>query len=224
MIRKLWSDKFLVKFRSIQENHIRTLLGFTRTKIVYHPLIWGKGFKDVKTVFKQTKEDDEKLIKYYSPWWNKGKTRSESVAYLQEGVNKRINYLDDKTNWGKIEYWASPIEIHERKIDDCDGYAVLLCHLLRLFGFTEYEVFVGKGPVRRISGARGEIHAYCIVLDWDTMFFWAIEGSWYPSLSVKDWKQKTNHLTVNDRYIELEWMTNDKISMDDKFIHWRFTR
>lgn len=38
--------------------------------------------------------------------------------------NQRIPYLDDMTNWGVVDYWASPLETFSKGRGDCEDYAI----------------------------------------------------------------------------------------------------
>lgn len=220
-----YSDEYIELFKE--------RLGMKKTTVYSYPFISGRGFKDVREVFVQTPEEDQELITYYLPFLAKVKRKWDTVKAIQQAVNQRLRYRTDIST-GYTEYWSKPIDTHRNRGDDCDGYACLICYLLRLFGFHEYEVFVRVGNVNRVDGTKGEYHAYCIVVDTESKGkdgrytpwkFVPIEGSWYPELSQKE-NKATNRIDIDDnpRYEQGDWMTNDKISMSRNMIPFKMVR
>lgn len=209
MTSKLFTDKFLAKLKSSKLNEknisLPELLGFKKTKIVFYPFITGRGLKDIRTVFKQSLEEDFKLIDFYGKLIKENMTLMQRALIIAKKINSRILYQSDISNYKRAEYWASPIEIHNKQIDDCDGYAVLLCYVLRLLGAKDYEVFVRAGYV---SGQIG--HATTVIFDINTCFYYPLEGSFYASRSLKEFGKIPIHL--NKRYLKAWWITNDKLS------------
>ena len=97
MGRKLFTDKFLNHAEEIGVDIpelLPQLLGFPfKTKIVFYPFITGKGFKDIRTVFEHTNEENEKLIKYYSKFITKGMSLMDKARQIAKEVNRRISYF-----------------------------------------------------------------------------------------------------------------------------------
>jgi|TARA_R100001530_G_scaffold136072_1_gene115148 hypothetical protein len=180
------------------------------SKLIYWNLRSLRVF-DVRQVFDQTRADDDELIAYYSnfifgiPLWED----DEMVLKLADAVNKRISYKYDSVNWGKIEYWASPIEVHRRKYDDCDGYAVLLVYLMGLFGIGPYRRYVRAGWALHPDG-RKEGHAHAVYFSYKYNTFFALEGSFYPS-KVNKMMNKTP-LYENEYYGDHWFLTNEEKS------------
>ena len=205
MIPKLFSDKFKKRMDELGIT-IPQILGLHKTKIVFYPFITGKGLQDIRKVFYQTKEEDIELIDYYSRYVKERMDLKERALVLSAAVNQRVTYLDDKANFKKVEYWARPIETHKSGYDDCDGYSVLICYLLRLFGAKEWEVFVATGWIRYPNGTKLG-HAYVIVLDADRMIFFPIEGSFYAKETNKKFWEVPHY--NNKKYEDIWFITND---------------
>lgn len=170
------------------------------------------GYQDIRKVFKQTKEDDQILIDYYKTKITHLNDWDKLAVELAQLVNRRLTYDYDSNNWGRIEYWASPIEIHKRRIDDCDGYAVLTVYLWGLFGIPAYRRFVRAGNVNS-----GEGHATAIYMSLYNNLFYPIEGSYYPKETFQIFKEKKFALGQNPRYTKTWWITNENRSYSDKW-------
>jgi len=119
-------------------------------------------------------------------------------------------YNSDKSIYNEAEYWNNPIGSYNKRTDDCDSYAVLICYLLRLFGAKEYEVFVRAGDVYYKDGKYAGGHANAIVLDEETYLFYPVEGSFYPADSLREFGTKP--LMTHSRYSNTWWVTNDAVS------------
>ena len=127
---------------------------------------------DIRHLFATTSEEDNELFNYYL----KGIEVSTlgklgALRRIAERVNKHLTYQSDQKTYGKPEYWASPMQIHKKAIDDCDGSALLICYLARLIGFSPLEIFVRAGDT-----AAGP-HAHVIWFDWDLKEWFPVEGS-----------------------------------------------
>lgn len=186
------------------------ILGFGESKVItYHykyPFL-----NDIKNVFKQTEREDKELMKYYASDIKEDMKLMDKAKVLALAVNKRIRYKTDTKVYGRLEYWASPIEVHKKRYDDCDGYAVLLCYLLRLFGAQPWEVFVRAGDVKNYEG---EIigHAHVLVYNIEDNNYYPLEGSFYPNENIE--KFGIVPIQDNNLYNEQDtwFITNDLIS------------
>ena len=65
----------------------------------------------------------------------KGKSKREQVESVQAFFNK-VTYIEDNVNWGKRDYWATPMELMARG-GDCEDYAIAKYFSLRKLGFSE---------------------------------------------------------------------------------------
>jgi predicted transglutaminase-like cysteine proteinase len=73
----------------------------------------------------------------------------ERTAVLDEGqrlrrfndfFNQRIAFVDDMANWGKLDYWASPLESLDRGKGDCEDYAIAKYFSLLATGMPEAKL------------------------------------------------------------------------------------
>lgn len=65
--------------------------------------------------------------------------RGGSVAELARGIDEMINrveYIEDKDNWGKSDYWATPFEFFKHG-GDCEDYAIAKYMSLKGLGVPE---------------------------------------------------------------------------------------
>lgn len=46
------------------------------------------------------------------------------LAAINEFFNRRIAYAEDMEVWGRVDYWASPLEMLEKGRGDCEDYAL----------------------------------------------------------------------------------------------------
>lgn len=58
------------------------------------------------------------------------KTDNEIIKRVNEYVNHSIKYKSDQVNYGKKDYYASPIETIQKKAGDCEDYAMLKYNVL----------------------------------------------------------------------------------------------
>ncbi|MER9300437.1 transglutaminase-like cysteine peptidase [Mesorhizobium sp. M0621] len=54
-----------------------------------------------------------------------GKGFSEKLSFVNSSVNRLIAYRKDSIVYGKLDYWAKPSEILERRAGDCEDFAIL---------------------------------------------------------------------------------------------------
>ncbi|KRB32885.1 transglutaminase [Mesorhizobium sp. Root695] len=54
-----------------------------------------------------------------------GKGFSEKLSFVNSSVNRLIAYRKDSVVYGKLDYWAKPSEILERRAGDCEDFAIL---------------------------------------------------------------------------------------------------
>ena len=188
-------------------NVMPAIIGLGPAKIVFWPLITGKGLKDARTVFQQGQEDDISLIDYYDKFVPDNVSNLEKAKAVARAVNIRLSYKTDLDNYSRAEYWNSPINVQNLESGDCDDYSVLITKVLRLLGLKDWEVFTAVGYVNYPQGGR-VLHAYTIVFDVNTFSFYPIEGSFYPTTVLADAGVKT--ILENEMYDRPMWMVNDK--------------
>ena len=119
-----------------------------------------------------------------------GRGISDDVAYAcHEYTAETITYTPD-SSLGRPEYWLYPDETHERKRDDCEGYACLTVTLCLLAGVPEWRLRVNAGwvLVGDRTGERGG-HAWASYLRAPDSQWVALDGCYY-----------SDHATpINDR-------------------------
>lgn len=62
------------------------------------------------------------------------------VEEIARRVNAMVNaydYIDDKTNWGREDYWATPKDFFARGGGDCEDFAIVKYAWLRSLGVPE---------------------------------------------------------------------------------------
>ena len=164
----------------------------------------SNGYQDIKKVFKQTQAEDKELINFYKKYINEDDDWDVIAIKIAKAVNKRLTYKSDSETWGRVEYWASPIDTHRKAYDDCDGFAVLTVYLWGLFGIPAYRRFVRAGNV--VGGG----HATALYLSLADNEFYPIEGSYYASESWKNFNKIP--LYKNKKYLDTWWITNEEKS------------
>lgn len=70
--------------------------------------------------------------------------RNASLVDQVKGVNKimnKVRYITDNNNWGKSDYWATPVEFLKRG-GDCEDFAIAKYTALRMLGVPEERLRV----------------------------------------------------------------------------------
>jgi len=70
----------------------------------------------------------------------KGKSKLAQIRAVNYRMNK-AQYITDKTNWGRNDYWATPAEFMAN-FGDCEDYAIIKYLSLKRLGFSEKELRV----------------------------------------------------------------------------------
>ena len=200
------SEKFV-------ERAVEVLLKLKKTKVVMWD-IKPPFLQDIRLVFKHTLGENQELIDYYSKYVNYHDSLLIKAKKIAVAVNERLTYESDLKNFGRIERWLRPIEIHKGNLkDDCDGYACLISHLLRLFGAHPWESWVWAGYAIK-DDLSLEGHATAMVYDRVSDGFYPIEGSLYPDRALNNLgkvQMKDNKNYSN----KIFFITNDWVSYTD---------
>lgn len=175
----------------------------------------SKGYIDIRKVFRQSKADDAELIRYYKKYIgsNPYKNWDKIAIDLARAVNSHLKYKTDRVQYGVQEYWASPIEVHRSRADDCDGHATLIVYLMGLFGIPAYRRFVWAGQMRDGFG-----HAVAIYWSIKHNTFFTLEGSYKASKSFRNFNKLP--LFFNEDYKKMWFATNEQVAYTKNF--WRF--
>lgn len=121
------------------------------TDVVVHPKIFDTAEKKSSNIEPFTKwtemfdrfevglEDDHNRH-VLKQWTNRLKTYEHlSLPVMVRKVNTFVNetrYIQDKKNWGRSDYWATPVEFLERG-GDCEDFAIAKYTALRALGVPE---------------------------------------------------------------------------------------
>jgi predicted transglutaminase-like cysteine proteinase len=101
--------------------------------------------KELKNRKRKSCQSKRLNICNYGDWGKFLKSLKGRDKFTQiRAVNARMNkakYINDKTNWGRKDYWATPGEFMSR-FGDCEDFAIVKYLSLRLLGFKERELRV----------------------------------------------------------------------------------
>lgn len=74
---------------------------------------------------------------------------------VNDAINTRVRWLDDKVHWGEDDYWATPAESIGSAGGDCEDYAIAKYYLLKELGVPISRLRITY--VRALS-LRGQAH------------------------------------------------------------------
>lgn len=86
-----------------------------------------------------TVRDKQKFMSY--------RTKDTRALAILRYVHNNFKYVSDKTNYNSVEHWSSIEESLSSKKGDCEDGAILIYCLMRVSGFTEYDVQLIAGNV-----------------------------------------------------------------------------
>ncbi len=101
-----------------------------------------KAFTKWTTMFKRFDRqlENQANIEMVRKWQGEiNQFQGRSMKAMVSGVNDLVNkkrYIIDKKNWGKSDYWATPVEFLKRG-GDCEDFAIAKYAALRSLGFPE---------------------------------------------------------------------------------------
>jgi predicted transglutaminase-like cysteine proteinase len=81
---------------------------------------------------------------------------------VNEFFNARIRFATDHEVWGRADHWASPLEVLERGVGDCEDYAIAKYFTLRALGVPASSLRLVYVRARLVDG-RSQPH---MVLAW----------------------------------------------------------
>lgn len=83
----------------------------------------------------------------------KGKGVADQIRAVDEYINK-IRYIEDKNNYNKSDYWATPMEFFS-KGGDCEDYAIAKYASLRSLGFSsdQMRIAIVQDKIKNIPHA-----------------------------------------------------------------------
>ena len=59
---------------------------------------------------------------------------TQKLKDINEYFNRKLRFVDDQTNWGQNDYWATPIESLLRGAGDCEDFAIAKYVSLKFLG------------------------------------------------------------------------------------------
>lgn len=66
-----------------------------------------------------------------------GQDEVQRLRALNDFFNQRIAFREDMQVWGKVDYWASPLELLDKGQGDCEDYAIAKYFSLLATGMAE---------------------------------------------------------------------------------------
>ncbi len=61
----------------------------------------------------------------------------EKLLKVNDFFNRRIRFVDDADLWGRLDYWATPLEFLARGAGDCEDYSIAKYFTLKELGVPE---------------------------------------------------------------------------------------
>jgi len=81
---------------------------------------------------------------------------------VNQFFNRRIQFAEDTTVWGQVDYWASPVEMLEKGAGDCEDFAIGKYFSLLAIGMPMAKlrlVYVRA----QLGGAGGPVQAHMVL-------------------------------------------------------------
>jgi hypothetical protein len=133
----------------------------------------------------------------------------DRVEEIRDYVNRRMSYQFDSESYGKAEFWADPYTIWARKVDDCDGYAVLIAYLCWRSDIEETRLRVVAGNVENDGTTFG--HAYVIYRKHADECWYTVEGPFKKAEANRRWNAGIPHNNA-ESYKKFWWCTTKSYS------------
>lgn len=152
-----------------------------------NPLTWKTQIE--RFVSPQQLIQPEKVAPFYQEMREEIKRDPEDIFWY---IKFRIKYRNDLANYGALNHLATAEEILLREQDDCDGYAVVTCSVLRRAGYTAYAVI-------------GPSHAWVEVEAEEPLLIDYKGGDWFVKFNESScaWKVESYLLMVLEEFFLL---------------------
>jgi predicted transglutaminase-like cysteine proteinase len=92
----------------------------------------------------------------------RGEQPLRQLQAINAFFNARIRFATDDEVWGRADHWASPLEVLERGVGDCEDYAIAKYFTLRALGVPASSLRLVYVRARLVDG-RSQPH---MVLAW----------------------------------------------------------
>lgn len=90
-------------------------------------------------------------------------SEQQKLRDINEYFNRKLRFVDDQTNWGQNDYWATPIEALLRGAGDCEDYSIAKYVSLKFLGVPVTKLRITYVRAR-IGGAGSNITQAHMVL------------------------------------------------------------
>ena len=87
-----------------------------------------------------------------------GLAEQEKVLKVNHFFNQ-IPFASDDQNWGKVDYWASPIEMLNKQAGDCEDYAIAKYTSLLKLGVAAHKLKLAYVNINGKVGVQGKNNA-----------------------------------------------------------------
>ena len=92
----------------------------------------------------------------------------EKLKRINEFVNRRINWGEDKDIWGQADYWATPMETLGRGAGDCEDYAILKYYSLINLGIPIAKLRLVYVKAQNINSTGSGSQAHMVIAYYDS--------------------------------------------------------
>lgn len=98
-------------------------------------------------------------------WFNvlgifKGGSEQQKLKDINEYFNRKLRFVDDQTNWGQNDYWATPIEALMKGAGDCEDFAIAKYVSLKMLGVpvTKLRITYVKARIGGVNSPVTQAH------------------------------------------------------------------
>lgn len=95
-------------------------------------------------------------------------TNEEKLRRINDFINRRIQFADDRQIWGQSDYWASPMETLAKLAGDCEDFTIAKYFTLREVGVPDEQLRLVYVKARLGHDDRSMQQAHMVL-------------AWYPS-------------------------------------------
>lgn len=90
---------------------------------------------------------------------------SRPLQGVNDAINTRVKWLDDKVHWGADDYWATPAESIGSAGGDCEDYAIAKYFLLKELGVPISRLRITYVRALSLQGQAHMVLAYYVTPD-----------------------------------------------------------
>ncbi len=92
----------------------------------------------------------------------------EKLNRINEFVNRRIAWGEDKNIWGQADYWATPIETLGKGAGDCEDFAILKYYSLIDLGIPTIKLRLVYVKAQNVNFTDSGTQAHMVVAYYDS--------------------------------------------------------